>query len=123
MRRLSIVGIVATACMLGEFPPGAYAQLDVFGTFANNLTPEDIAMMKDASAELYESDHVPLSTRKRWSNPRSGNHGAVTLVRRYEYNGMKCRTIRHWIKEKRRDDSSALNFDRCKTPAGEWKLR
>ncbi|MDH3704055.1 MAG: RT0821/Lpp0805 family surface protein [Alphaproteobacteria bacterium] len=123
MQRRLIVAIVAISCAMGAFPPKTYAQLDIFGAFANNLTPEDITMMKNTSAQLYLDDRVSLSSTMRWTNPKSGNSGAVTLLQRYEYKGMKCRTIRHSVKEKRRDRSSALNFDRCKTPSGEWMLR
>lgn len=123
MQRRLIVAIIAIPFAMGVFSPKTYAQLDIFGAFANDLTPGDITMMKDTSAALYTDDRVSLSTTMRWANPKSGNSGAATLIRRYEYEGMKCRTIRHSIKEQRRDRPSALNFDRCKTPSGEWMLR
>jgi surface antigen len=123
MPRLLIVAIVAVSCAMGLDFPKAHALLDVFGTFSNNLTLEDIAMMKETSAKLYTNDQLPISTTKPWANPKSGNSGTVTLIRRYEYKGMKCRTIRHSIREKSRDHSRTLRFDRCKTPSGEWMLR
>jgi surface antigen len=123
MQHRSIFLIIAVFCAISALVPSAHAQLDIFGAFANNLTPEDIAMMKKTSAELYTNDELSLSTTKRWANAKSGNSGAATLVNRYNYKGMKCRTIKHSVREKGRDTSSVLNFDRCKTPSGDWMLR
>ncbi len=123
MRHQSILAVLAVLCGMAAHLPPARAQLDIFGTFANNLTPEDVAMMKETSASLYQDDDLALTTTKRWANAKSGNSGAVTLIKRYEYQGMQCRTIKHSITEKNQDHSSTLNFERCKTPSGEWMLR
>lgn len=118
--------LLLAACLalpvLAPLPAPAQAILSPMGTgMPDTLTREDITAATQASAKLYTPETVTVGAVERWSNPKSGNSGIVTLVRVFERSGMPCREIVHQLKLVREGEQT-YHFNRCRVPTGEWKL-
>jgi surface antigen len=94
-----------------------------FSHLSSKFTDDDMRQMKAASAGLYSKDATPVKATVLWRNDKSGNSGIVTLLRRYTFKGLPCATMQHHFSIKGNLDPINLNFERCKTTSGEWKLR
>jgi surface antigen len=115
--------LLAGATVFGAAIAEAQVLLNPFLYMSNKFTNEDMQKMMEASARLYKNDAIIAGTTTMWRNDKSGNAGIVTLVRRYDFEGMPCATVRHHFTVKGSLDPVNLHFDRCKTKDGEWKLR
>ena len=58
-----------------------------------------------------------------WTDPETGNFGAVKLGEAYTWQGLSCRRLHHAIKITGSRDPVSIVVDRCKTAKGEWKIR
>ncbi len=117
-----IVGGLAAALVLAALGAPVQAQLNPFTRAGFELSQEDIDLLVAAARKLYIDESVTVGTVETWSNPKSGNTGAVQLVGTFDYKGLPCRRLQHDIKIKNVTNSFRYLFDRCKTLSGEWKL-
>jgi surface antigen len=118
--------LLLAACLalpvLAPVPASAQLIANPMGTgLPETLTREDIAAATTASAKIYTPDAPTVGAVERWSNPKTGNSGTVTLVRVFERNGMPCREIVHHLKLAREGEQT-YHFNRCRVANGEWKL-
>ena len=86
------------------------------------LVDSDLALLKAAAGKLYLGDGVEVGAVEQWSNPETGNHGTVKLIRKHEYKGLPCRRLQHHIELKRVKDPRSFVLDRCRAADGEWKI-
>jgi surface antigen len=125
--RQGIRSALLAACLalpvLASTPTSAQFVLNPMGTgmMPDSLTHDDVTAATEASAKLYTPEKVTVGAAERWSNPKSGNSGVVTLVRVFERDGMPCREILHRIKLAR-EGEQVYHFNRCRIATGEWKL-
>ena len=102
---------------------GAVAQIAPFRSADLGLDEEDFRLMEAAAAKLYTAEPPALNGVERWTNPRNGNTGTVTLLRAYTWQNMPCRQLMHRVTPAKRADPATATVDRCRTAGGEWKLR
>jgi surface antigen len=95
------------------FPPGA------------RLSNHDLKAMAKSAQPLLEDETLPIGTTRDWSNPESGDHGTVQLLRRFEYsyegNKLPCREILYHTQVKVSADPYNYKLSRCKVADGSWK--
>ena len=117
--------IVMLASLLAFVSVGSYAQVGVFGS-AIPLTKQDYDAMRSATEPLLNDDSVPIGTTREWSNANTGNHGAIKLLGRFEYDyqGSKlpCRKLAYHVEGKAPVQPYNLELNRCKVADGSWKI-
>jgi surface antigen len=115
-----LIGLSSTLLLVGA----ASAQLiNPFGRQSiDNVTAEDRRMAEAASARIYTLPSPQIGTSESWKNDASGNRGTVTLVRFREYQGLPCRTLRHDVYVRARNQRFEFVIDRCRTDDGQWKI-
>lgn len=101
----------------------ALAQVSPFRRVGLNLSKEDLGLLETAGAKLYATDTPKVGATETWSNAKSGNAGTIVLIAVYSWNNMPCRRMSHQITSPSRKDPHSVQVDRCRTPAGEWKIR
>ena len=101
----------------------AAAQVSPFRRAGLNLSKEDLALLEAAGSKLYASDTPKVGATETWSNAKSGNAGTIVLIAVYSWSNMPCRRMSHQITSAARKDPYSVQIDRCRTPAGEWKIR
>lgn len=126
----SISSAVLLACLLIIASTGSYA--DTFGDFSfagslgDRLNHHDLKAMTKATQPLLDDGSLPIGATREWSNPESGDHGTIQLMRRfeYEYQGTKlpCRELRYHIQVTGNADPYNYKLDRCKVADGSWKI-
>ena len=103
-----------------------HARADVFESTGLALTKLDLEKMSIAAQPLLNDDSLRIGTKRAWSNVRSGNHGFVSLLGRFEYehNGSKlsCRKLVYQVKLLPPSDPYILALNRCRTADGSWKV-
>jgi surface antigen len=97
------------------------AQVNPFGD-SLDLKDSDIAMLQAAASALFQDDKAAIGETKSWSNPKTGNSGAVSLLKLFKHAGMPCKRLQHSIKQKGRADQITYQFARCRVGDGSWKL-
>jgi surface antigen len=112
--------LVAAISILTVTAP-ASAQINPFSR-DQRITPEDLQLIESASLKLYKTDSPKVGAAERWSNPKSGNAGTVTLTQIFEKDGMPCRKLRHRITPKGEKEPATYIFNRCRVKGGDWKL-
>ncbi len=113
---------VLAAIVLVSLDASALSQGNTFKRMGTELSKEDIEFLKQAGAKLYERDSVQVGTTETWANSDSGNSGVVTLIKIFEKQGMPCRQLQHEVRVSGKSDPSNVEFTRCKTTEGDWKL-
>src|SRR5215813_2554742 len=96
-------GIALLTCVLTVIGGACYADsftfFDLSGPLSGRLNHHDLKAMAAADQPLLTDDSLPIGTTRDWSNPASGDHGTVQLVKRFEYDyeGSKlpCRELRY----------------------------
>lgn len=100
------------------------AGTNTFGPGGLPLDQADYTAMSTAADPLLNDDTVTLGTTRDWSNPNSGNHGTVTLLKRmeksYQGSSLPCRRLAYHIVTAQSGGPYDLVLDRCKLN-GEWK--
>jgi hypothetical protein len=85
------------------------------------VPPGDADRIQAAAARLREGRSI--GTVERWRNPDTKDAGEVELLRRFDHDGMPCRTIRYTIRYKSQPDRlnrSVVNW--CRVLDGTWKI-
>lgn len=95
---------------------------DPFRGSGFQLDEDDLALLKTAAEKLYLTDGVEVGAVEAWTNPETGSHGTVKLIRKHEYKGLPCRRLQHDIELKRVSDPYRFTVDRCKVADGVWKI-
>ena len=118
--------IVFLACFFAIVSTGSYAQMYLSSLPEVPLTKEDYRDLSAAYQPLLNDDSLPIGTTHEWSNAKSGNHGTVQLLKRFEfeYQGSKlpCRELRYHIQVKDNADPYNVMLNRCRVADGSWKI-
>lgn len=86
---------------------------------ARQLTEKDLEMMVEVGNRAYQSNRI--GKEYRWQNPDSGNSGSITLVRKYQLQGIECVETRITLSNKRKPLMDEIN-DYCLDAEGKWGL-
>jgi surface antigen len=79
----------------------------------------DSKMMRAAAAKVLENGHE--GAHEEWTNPATGNGGAITLLAQYKSpDGRPCNQVRVENHAKAMENTSIMSV--CKSTAGQWKL-
>lgn len=119
--------IFFTAGSLALASVAAYAGgLNPFGPSGMPLTQGDFAQMAVAVDPLLSDDSTPIGTTREWNNDKSGNHGSITLLKRfqYKYEGteLPCRKLEYTVLVKNTADPYKISLNRCRVADGSWKF-
>ncbi len=118
---------VAFGCIflsLALHPTVSGAQVNPFqssriGTGLNNA---DRQAMGTAAQQLIRQDTVLDGASDKWSNPKSGNSGTITVLHSFTRSGMACRRVRYDFHLAQRANPRSYTVNWCKTPSGQWKV-
>lgn len=86
---------------------------------ARQLTEKDLEMMVEVGNRAYQSNRI--GKEYRWQNPDSGNSGSITLVRKYQLQGIECVETRIALSNRRKQLMNEIN-DYCLDAEGMWGL-
>ena len=86
------------------------------------LHGDDWALMHAAAARLYRQERVADGAATRWSNPKTGDSGTVTVLQSFEQNGMACRRVRYDIQLGSSPGPNPYTLNWCRTASREWKI-
>jgi surface antigen len=114
-----VLPLALAVCLMVAQP--ATAQVNPFGD-SLDLKESDVAMLQAAASALFEDDKAQVGQTKTWSNPETGNSGAVSLLQLFEHASMPCKRLQHTIRQKGHADQSTYRFARCRAADGTWKL-
>lgn len=84
------------------------------------LTAEDVELIQHKAR--VEMGDKPEGTILKWDNPKSGNSGNVTLLKRFSAEGRECRALRHVLNIVRAE-SFRYKVTICRQPDDTWKWR
>ena len=120
--KIKAIPLAAALIALTTMSAPTHAFVDPFKGSGFVLDESDLALVKTAAGKLYSTDGLEVGAVEEWTNPETGNHGTVKLIRKHEYKGLPCRRLQHDIKLKRIIDPYRFTLDRCKVADGEWKI-
>ncbi|MGH7152602.1 MAG: hypothetical protein ACREF3_01635 [Acetobacteraceae bacterium] len=123
MNRLSVFALSLCLCLAVSLGT-SHAQVNPFRSsrVGSGLNSEDFKTMNATAAQLYERESVADGTNDKWSNPKSGNGGTITVLQSFTRSDMQCRKVRYDIRLKARTGPRSYTVNWCKTPEGVWKL-
>ena len=87
---------------------------------AKQLTEGDIELMAETGNKAVKAGEV--DREHRWKNFRSGNSGAITVLRFFELEGLTCVDARIEIFNRRNKQIQDKNNEFCRTREGQWTL-
>ena len=123
MPRISRIFLLVA--MLSAVSMATGARADVFEAVRLPLTKLDLQKMTVAAQPLLDDDLLPVGTKRAWFNIRSGNHGLIRLLGRFEYehrgSKLSCRSLLYQVKLLPPPDIYNLLINRCKVADGSWK--
>lgn len=120
--KLAALTLMVSLSLTATLPGGAAAQINPFGGYKEKtLTAEDLQLMNAAASKLREDDATPIGTTERWSNPKTGNSGTVTLLQRFRKRDLPCQMIRHDYRHESRGGDFVFDIEVCRLSSGEWK--
>ena len=100
-----------------------YAFAYGFGFLRNEavsaFNDEDLALMDQAIN--YTLDEKPDQEIHTWSNPKTGNGGAITPLESFEQESKPCRRIRIINRSRHHEGRSTFTF--CKKEDGTWLVK
>lgn len=99
----------------------AQAQVNPFGRYGVSLNTTDIELITEAAAGLYSRQAPVRGAQASWSNPATGNSGAVQIARITNSPGL-CVSLAHRIQIRGQQDARIFETRRCRTQSGEWQL-
>lgn len=115
--------LLALLCLwLSLFPTTPQAALNPLRTSRTGLNGADLRAMNAAAARLYQQDNVSDGATTRWSNPKSGNSGSITVLQTFTKSDMPCRKLRYKIHLHARRGVRSYTVNWCKTATGIWEL-
>lgn len=112
-----LFGFVIVCAFLLQAGPAAAAR---WGDLFPELTAQDIEIIKEKAR--VEMNGKPEGTALEWENPKSGNSGSVTLLKRFSAEGRECRALRH-VFNVVRAEPYRYKVTICLQPDGTWKWR
>lgn len=123
MNRLPIFALSLSLCFAVSLG-AANAQVNPFfsSRVGSGLNSEDFKVMNATAAQLYQRESVSDGTSDKWSNPKSGNGGTITVLQNFTRSHMQCRKLRYDIRLRARTGIRSYTVNWCKTPDGVWKL-
>lgn len=117
--KLALATALAVLSALGaaraEYPPPL-----IFGHIFT-VEPEDVPIIRKNSTPLFE-EGAATGMNKEWSNPQTGNSGAVKLRRVYNLKGVPCRTFDYTTWTQHHTNVTRVTVDWCKLANDGWKL-
>lgn len=121
--------IASLICFLTVLAGACYADsftfFDLSGPLGGRLNHHDLKAMAAADEPLLTDDTLPIGATREWSNPESGDHGTVQLVKRFEYtyegNKLPCRELKYHTILSNTADPYNYTLNRCKVADGSWK--
>jgi surface antigen len=124
MRRALQVGLLAGVFFVISY--ATFAGVSPFGAVGLALTKQDYQAIEAAAKPLLNDDSLAIGTTRDWSSPKSGNHGSIKLLKRFEETvqgaTLPCRKLEHTVEIKGQADPYNLVIDRCKVADGSWKI-
>jgi surface antigen len=121
-----VLRLILSAIVLTAISATAYAGFNPFGAAGLPLNKQDYRDIAAASDPLLNDDSVAVGTTRDWNNAKSGNHGTVALLKRYEENvqgaNLPCRDLKYIVQIKNQVDPYNLVLTRCKVSDGSWKI-
>ena len=123
MRRSSLLFCCLLLC-LTLLAAVSSAQINPFrgSRVGSGLNDADLRAMGEVGAHLFQQDTVADGAKGRWSNPRSGNSGTLTVLQSFTNAGMPCRRVRYEIRLRRRAGPRTYVVNWCRTAGGVWKV-
>jgi hypothetical protein len=122
-RSSSVAATAVLALLLSA--SAATAQISPFrgaSRHGEGLNKDDITMLSGAAEQLNEAQSLQTGDTREWSNPKTGNSGAVTAMRIFNNQGLSCHTVRYDLTYKTPRPSRVYTVDWCKTQAG-WRIK
>ncbi len=116
------IATLLAALAIGWSSP-AHAQINPFKGKGPRLEPSDTALMDRAASPLFQADTIKPGASNTWSNPATGNSGAVTIKGERQVQTMLCRNVQYDITVKARPGARTYLVDWCRTQDGTWKMR
>jgi len=86
---------------------------------AKQLTEKDVDLMGDAGKRVAESGKI--GKVQRWENPKSGNSGSITLIRKFKIDDTACVEARITISNRRKEILDKLE-SYCRGDDDQWIL-
>ncbi len=119
MRRLIITTTFALAVCGFAWPASAVSGL---GFLAESpiayFTPEDSRLLKQTLFDLL--DNQADGATARWKNPNTGHRGRMQVLRSFQHDGHRCRTVR--AQNHAGGRRGQAQFDFCKMDHGTWRI-
>jgi hypothetical protein len=82
--------------------------------------PGDLEMVNERAQSLRDGPAAPRALD--WRNPRTGNHGTISLVRVFTRETRQCRQIEYRFQEREADRPDVSTLLWCKQPNGRWMI-
>ena len=86
---------------------------------AKQLTEKDIELMVEAGNRAVKSGR--LDQERLWENSESGNSGSITIIRRFELQGLECYETRIRISNRRKEIQDKTE-EFCRNQENKWVL-
>ena len=119
MRSVVLAGAMVLSASVAE------AGFNPFGAAGLPLNKQDYSAIAGAATPLLNDESATVGTANDWSNPKSGNHGTVKLLKIYEDNvqgkNVPCRQLEYTVDIKGQADPYNIVLERCKVD-GSWKI-
>ena len=113
--------VLAACVVLAVSAAPAAAQISPLGPGAFSVPPADLPVAREAEAKLYDPA-TKVGAIEKWSNPKTGDNGSVTLISAFDRQGQTCRRIAHVIKVRGEKVERQFVISRCQQPDGSWKI-
>ncbi len=108
---------LAVACAVAA--PAASAQFVSLlkGGPAEYFDDVDLRMFLDVARKAL--DEAPDNETLAWQNPKSGHHGDITVLKRFESKGRACKEVR--VRNEAQGRKSDMRHNLCNI-GGKWRL-
>jgi surface antigen/regulator of replication initiation timing len=101
--------------LIGSLASPIVDTLDV--NVARKLTEKDIELLAEAGTQAIKSNNI--GKERRWDNPSSKNSGSITIISRYQLQGLECVEARVRISHKNKQLEDDLERF-CLNEKNEW---
>ncbi len=79
---------------------------------------DDLKLLVDTAREAL--DKAPVDTPVAWSNPKTDNSGAATILATSTKNGQVCKTLK--VDTQAKGMKESMRYVACRQPDGRWGL-
>ena len=118
---IGIKRLGACALVVAVAAAPAWSQVSPLGPGAFSVPPADLPLAGAAEAKLYDPA-AKVGAVEKWSNPKTGDSGTVTLISTFERQGQACRRLAHVLKVRGIKGERLFVVSRCLQPDGSWKI-